>query len=114
MKNVRYVIVIQLDNEFGDCLGLQFSQEVISDVIGQFIEDVCFLLVIEQYPKLISSRWRRGADKVSDVTGRHVCQQRRDIRGGARAQRIGDASHCNACLCAHINHRVSLSIAREG
>ena len=35
MKNVRYVIVIQLDNEFGNRLKLQFRQEVISNVIGR-------------------------------------------------------------------------------
>ena len=74
MQNIGDIVVIELNNDLGNGLRLEVRQERISDVIGKLVENVGFLLMIKERPKLVAGRWWRSTNQVGDITGRHVGQ----------------------------------------
>ena len=80
MQDIGDIVVIELHDDLCNSLGLEVRQERISDVVGKFIKNVGFLLVIKQRPKLFTSSWGGSANEVGDITRRHVGEVRGSIR----------------------------------
>ena len=80
MQDVGDIVVIELHDDLCNSLGLEVRQERISDVVGKFIKNVGFLLVIKQRPKLLASSRRGCAYQVGNITRRHVGEIRGSIR----------------------------------
>ena len=86
MQDVCNIVVIKLPDDGGQCLGLHFYQKLVSEFLGEFVQDLRFLLSLQQAPKHLPDPGRVGGDQVSGIAGREVADNARNISQGAGIQ----------------------------
>ena len=80
--------------DVGGALGLQARDDVDLVVLGQLLEDVGELLVVEGGRDLPASLGRHGVEHLGEVGGLELVERGEQARGALRARALGDeAAH---------------------